>query len=90
MPEYARVCQSMQEYARVCQSMPEYARVCQSMPEYATPMTDATPPSAMYFPQGRPLVETEGKTGNIKAALRCVGIGIGPCCKVSKFKQDQE
>ena len=66
------------------------ARVCQSMPEYATPMTDATPPSAMYFPQGRPLVETEGKTGNIKAALRCVGIGIGPCCKVSKFKQDQE
>merc|ERR1712012_1487242 len=31
MPEYERVCQSMQEYARVCQSMPEYARVCQSM-----------------------------------------------------------
>ena len=32
MPEYARVCQSMQEYARVCQSVLEYARV---LPEYA-------------------------------------------------------
>ena len=28
MPEYARVCQSMQEYARVCKSMPEYATCC--------------------------------------------------------------
>ena len=35
MPEYARVCQSMQKYARVCKNMPENARVCQSMLEYA-------------------------------------------------------
>merc|ERR1711928_126071 len=26
MPEYARVCKSMQEYARVCQNLPEYAK----------------------------------------------------------------
>ena len=36
MPEYARVCKSMQEFARVCQSMPEYAIVCPRMPEYAS------------------------------------------------------
>merc|ERR1711940_441092 len=55
MPEYARVCQSMQEYAIVCQSMPEYARVCQSMPEFAkyanfanqTCQTKPNPPSKL-------------------------------------------
>ena len=40
MPEYAKVCQSMQEYARICQSMPEYARVCQSVREYARDAQD--------------------------------------------------